>query len=97
MSWSRSCGASSRRPKNAITNTTTPTMPHTWNWNCQFGWVSRVWLDTSVTTRLPSTGPSVQKPIAEARPSCGEKSRIRAGVATRITPSTRLTTATSPR
>ena len=35
------------------------------------------------------TGPRVQKPIAEARPSCGEKSRTRAGVATRMTPSTR--------
>jgi hypothetical protein len=38
---------------------------------------------------LPTTGPRVQKPIAEARPSCGEKSRTSAGVATRITPSTR--------
>ena len=42
-----------------------------------------------LTTRLPSTGPSVQKPIADARPSCGLKSRISAGVATRMTPSTK--------
>ena len=34
------------------------------------------------------TGPRVQKPIAVARPSCGEKSLTRAGVATRMTPST---------
>src|SRR5664280_1539018 len=38
-------------------------------------------------------GPSVQNPIADARPSCGEKSRIRAGVATGSIPSTRLTAA----
>ncbi len=39
--------------------------------------------------RLPATGPIVQNPIAEARPSCGLKSRTKAGVATRIAPSTR--------
>ena len=52
-----------------------------------------MWLETSVTTRLPSTGPIVQNAIAAARPTCGEKSRIRAGVATRQTPSTMLTSA----
>ena len=40
-----------------------------------------MWLETSVTTRLPSTGPIVQNAIAAARPTCGEKSRIKAGVA----------------
>ena len=45
-------------------------------------------LTAMLTTRLPNTGPSVQKPIAEARPSWGLKSRTSAGVATRITPST---------
>ena len=39
--------------------------------------------------RLPATGPTVQKPMAEARPSCGLKSRTSAGVATRMAPSTR--------
>ena len=42
-----------------------------------------------LTTRLPIAGPSVQKPIAEARPTCGLKSLTSAGVATRITPSTK--------
>ena len=72
-------------------------MPQTRNWYCQSGCASSVWLATSLTTRLPTTGPSVQKPIAEARPSCGEKSRIRAGVATRMMPSTKLTTANRTR
>ncbi len=48
-------------------------------------------LPTTATTRLPATGPTVQNPIAVARPICGEKSRIRAGVATRQMPSTRPT------
>ena len=48
-------------------------------------------LPTTATIRLPATGPTVQKPIAVARPICGEKSRIRAGVATRQMPSTRPT------
>ena len=45
-------------------------------------------LPTTATIRLPSTGPLVQKPMAVARPTCGEKSRISAGVATRQMPST---------
>jgi hypothetical protein len=45
-------------------------------------------LPTTETIRLPSTGPLVQKPMAVARPTCGEKSRISAGVATRHMPST---------
>ena len=39
-------------------------------------------------SRLPATGPTVQNPMALARPICGLKSRIRAGVATRTAPST---------
>ena len=31
-----------------------------------------VFVATAVTIRLPSTGPAVQKPIAVARPTCGE-------------------------
>jgi hypothetical protein len=46
---------------------------------------------TRLTNKLPSTGPMVQNPIAVARPTCGEKSRIRAGVATRMMPSTKET------
>ena len=49
------------------------------------------WLATTNTTRLPSTGPLVQKPMAVARPTWGEKSRMRAGVATRQMPSTKPT------
>ena len=49
-------------------------------------------LPTTATIRLPSTGPLVQKPMAVPRPSCGEKSRISAGVATRHMPSTKPTT-----
>ena len=48
-------------------------------------------LPTTATIRLPATGPAVQNPIAVARPTCGEKSRISAGVATRQMPSTRPT------
>ena len=63
-------------------------MPAMMNWSCQAcRWLS-VLQDTTATTRLPTTGPRVQNPIAEARPSCGEKSRTSAGVATRMTPST---------
>jgi len=46
---------------------------------------------TALTMRLPSTGPTVQKPIAAARPTWGEKSRISAGVVTRTMPSTKAT------
>ena len=49
-------------------------------------------LPTTATIRLPSTGPLVQKPMAVPRPTCGEKSRISAGVATRHMPSTKPTT-----
>ena len=52
-------------------------------------------LATTATIRLPSTGPVVQKPMAVARPTCGEKSRISAGVATRQTPSIRPSTKNS--
>ncbi len=65
-------------------------MPQTWNWNLQSGCRPSVLLDTVVTTRLPRTGPSVQNPMAAPRPTCGEKSRMSAGVATRTTPSTKL-------
>ena len=96
MSWSRSCGDSSRRPSSAITNTMMPTMPQMW-YSCVQNRVfvttsGTVWLPTTATMRLPSTGPLVQKPMAVARPTCGEKSRIRAGVATRQMPSTTPTT-----
>ena len=39
-------------------------------------------------SRLPATGPTVQKPMALARPIWGLKSRMRAGVATKTAPST---------
>ena len=96
ISWSRSCGDSSFSPMNAITNTTSPAMPAMW-----YSWVQNCWLvttagivavPTTATIRLPTTGPLVQKPMAVARPTCGEKSRISAGVATRHMPSTNETT-----
>ena len=93
INWSRRRGVSSRSPTNAITNTISPTAPHTWNWYRQSGWVGSVRLDTCVTTRLPRTGPIVQNAIATARPTWGEKSRTSAGVATRTAPSTMLTSA----
>ena len=92
MSWSRICGDSSRRPNRVITNTIRPTVPQMW-----YSWVQNrvsgtmagmVLLPTTVTIRLPRTGPAVQKPMAVARPTCGEKSRISAGVATSAMPST---------
>ena len=91
MSWSRSDGFSSRRPIRAITHTTRPTTPQIrYSWVQKSGFVTTagmVALPTTATIRLPSTGPLVQKPMAVARPTCGEKSRIRAGVATRQMPS----------
>ncbi len=48
-----------------------------------------MWLATTETRRLPATGPMVQKPMAEARPAWGLKSRTSAGVQTRTTPSTK--------
>ena len=51
-----------------------------------------VLVPTTETIRLPTTGPLVQNPMAVARPTCGEKSLIRAGVATRQIPSTKPTT-----
>ena len=47
ISWSRSCGDSSRRPTKAMTNTTRPAMPQTWNWNASSEWLFSVWLDTT--------------------------------------------------
>ena len=46
-----------------------------------------VWVATTATPTLPSAGALVQKPMALARPTWGEKSRISAGVATRQIPS----------
>ncbi len=96
ISWSRSAGDSSRSQRNVITNTISPAMPQ-----MRYSWVQNrgsattagtVLVATTATIRLPSTGPLVQKPMAVARPTCGEKSLISAGVATRQTPSTKLTT-----
>ena len=63
--------------------------PEMMNWLCQSTKWLNVWLATMLVIRLPATGPTVQKPMAEARPSCGLKSRTMAGVATKIAPSTR--------
>ncbi len=58
------------------------------NIRCQSPEVApRVCAASSVATSSPATGPKVQNPIAEARPSWGVKSRTSAGVATRMIPS----------
>ena len=88
MSWSRSCGESSRKKKNAMITTPRHTSPEMMNWSCQGErWLS-VWVATRLAARAPMVGPSAQNPMATPRPICGEKSRISAGVETRITPST---------
>ena len=69
-------------------NAPTAASPEMMNWLCQSPKWLRVWVATMLTIRLPATGPTVQNPMAEARPSCGLKSRTRAGVATRMAPST---------
>ena len=86
--WPR--GPSSDRE---ITKTTMAVAPEIRNWlvirrGCRSGKWSRVWLATMLVIRLPATGPTVQKPMAEARPNWGLKSRTMAGVATRMAPST---------
>ena len=68
-----------------------PQMRYSVTQNDGLGLPWMTWLATTNTTRLPSTGPLVQKPIAVARPTWGEKSRISAGVATRQIPSTKPT------
>ncbi len=95
INWSRNPGDNSRKATSAIRNTTRPAMPQM-RYSCvQNRWpytAGMVMLPTIATIRLPSTGPLVQKPMAVARPTCGEKSRISAGVATRQMPSTTPTT-----
>ncbi len=94
ISWSRSPGDSSRSQMPAIAKTTNPTVPailYSCTQKAGLGFAPMVWLATTNTIRLPTTGPLVQKPIAVARPTCGEKSRIRAAVAIRQAPSTRKT------
>ncbi len=44
---------------------------------------------TTLANSAPMVGPSAQKPIATPRPIWGEKSRISAGVDTRMMPSTK--------
>jgi len=96
ISWSRRAGDSSRSPTSAITHTMSPAMPqirYSWVQNRgSFTTAGMVLVPTTATIRLPTTGPLVQKPIAVARPTCGEKSLISAGVATRHMPSTNPTT-----
>ena len=89
MSWSRSCGESSRRKKNAMTTTPRQISPEMMNWSCQGLRWSSVWVATRLAHRAPMVGPRAQNPMATPRPICGEKSRISAGVETRMTPSTK--------
>ena len=88
MSWSRSCGDSSRKVKKAMTTTPMHTKPEMMNWSCHGCRCSRVWVATTLAARLPTVGPSAQNPMAAPRPICGEKSRMSAGVETRMIPST---------
>ena len=89
MSWSRSCGESSRRKKNAMTTTPRQTRPEMMNWSCHGARWCRVWVATRLAASAPIVGPSAQNPMATPRPIWGEKSRISAGVETRMTPSTK--------
>ena len=91
ISWSRRLGASSLRKKNARIDTTTPKTPQTTKCVRQSVASLRLLICTA-TASEPSTGPSVQNPMADARPSCGLKSRTSAGVATSTMPSTKPTT-----
>ena len=95
ISWSRSRDERSFMKNRAATKTTREVTPEMTNWllNPELKFPLRKWsrvrVATTLVIRLPATGPTVQKPMAEARPSCGLKSRTRAGVATRMAPSTR--------
>ena len=90
MSWSRIRGERSFSAKSEMRKTTSAEHPAMTNW--LFQWVEPKWFSVCRATidvmRLPATGPMVQKPMAEARPSCGLKSRTSAGVATSMAPST---------
>ncbi len=92
ITWSRKAGFSSFRNRKASTNTIRQNAPQRRNCERQVVKVVSVVLTTALVTRLPNTGPMAHRPIAVARPTCGEKSRIRAGVATRMMPSTKPTT-----
>ena len=59
------------------------------NWSCHGCRWGRVRVATRLAARLPTVGPSAQNPMADARPICGEKSRMSAGVDTKMTPSTK--------
>jgi len=56
MSWSRSCGDSSRRLTRVITATTRPAMPQMTNWSCHGCRLPTVLVAMTETTRLPTTG-----------------------------------------
>ena len=71
MSWSRSLAERSFKKNRATTKVAMDTRPEMMNWLCQSTKWLRVRLATMLTMRLPATGPTVQKPMAEARPSCG--------------------------
>ncbi len=77
------------------TKTTSEVTPEMMNWlfHPVMGAPARKWsrvlAATMLVIRLPATGPTVQNPMAEARPTWGLKSRTMAGVATRMAPSTR--------
>ena len=71
-----------------MTTTTMHTIPEMTNWSCH-GWrCTRVRVATMLAAKRPTVGPSAQNPMADARPIWGEKSRMSAGVDTRMMPST---------
>ena len=89
INWSRTRADRSFMKNKAMMKTAMAERPEMMNWLCQSTkWLS-VWVATILVIRLPATGPTVQNPMAEARPSCGLKSRTIAGVATKMAPSTR--------
>ena len=88
MSWSRSCGESSRRNKNAIEDDAEADEARDDELVLPGRQVASVWVATRLAARAPMVGPSAQNPMATPRPIWGEKSRMSAGVETRMTPST---------
>ena len=95
ISWSRNLADRSFISTRHTTKTTSEVTPEMMNWlfHPVMGAPARKWsrvlAATMLVMRLPATGPTVQKPMAEARPTWGLKSRTMAGVATRMAPSTR--------
>ena len=73
ISWSRSCGESSRRKKNATTTTPRHTSPEMMNWSCHgVRWV-RVWVATRLAASAPMVGPERPESHGDAAAHLGRE------------------------